>query len=400
MARRLSAAFLDVATETPRISSLAKGDISRPTFAEVDLRQLIQNLRAIDAATGTTKVMPVLKANAYGHGIVPVAEHLEAFGAAYFGVALLEEGLLLREAGIQTPILVLGGIVPEQIPLYLQNDLTLTAHSIEKLDYINSAAGSLGVRARVHLEVDTGMERVGVHWYNADTFFEHALSLDHCEIEGVYSHFANSDAADLTSARSQYDRFMEALSYFEENDLPMPIRHLANSGGILQLPESHLDMVRAGIMLYGIYPSPECRRTIPVAPVLSLKSRVVFFKVVEPKMPVSYGHTWESDHRIRVLTIPIGYGDGYSRGLSSQGQVLIRGRRYPIIGRVCMDQIMVNIEWDEAYNGDSVTLLGRDGSESISADDLALWLDTIPYEILTSVNTRVPRKYIHDGDLP
>ena len=193
---------------------------------------------------------------------------------------------------------------------------------------------------------------------------------------------------------------MEALSYFEENDLPMPIRHLANSGGILQLPESHLDMVRAGIMLYGIYPSPECRRTIPVAPVLSLKSRVVFFKVVEPKMPVSYGHTWESDHRIRVLTIPIGYGDGYSRGLSSQGQVLIRGRRYPIIGRVCMDQIMVNIEWDEAYNGDSVTLLGRDGSESISADDLALWLDTIPYEILTSVNTRVPRKYIHDGDLP
>ena len=163
MARRLSAAFLDVATETPRISSLAKGDISRPTFAEVDLRQLIQNLRAIDAATGTTKVMPVLKANAYGHGIVPVAEHLEAFGAAYFGVALLEEGLLLREAGIQTPILVLGGIVPEQIPLYLQNDLTLTAHSIEKLDYINSAAGSLGVRARVHLEVDTGMERVGVH---------------------------------------------------------------------------------------------------------------------------------------------------------------------------------------------------------------------------------------------
>ena len=159
-------------------------------------------------------------------------------------------------------------------------------------------------------------------------------------------------------------------------------------------------MVRAGIMLYGIYPSPECQRTIPVAPVLSLKSKVVFFKVVEPKMPVSYGHTWESDHRIRVVTIPIGYGDGYSRGLSNQGQVLIHGRRYPIIGRVCMDQIMVNIEWDEAYNGDSVTLLGGDGEESISADDLALWLDTIPYEILTSVNTRVPRKYIHDGDLP
>ena len=373
---------------------LVAGDISRPTYAEINLARLSANFHAINQATGSAKVMPVLKANAYGHGLVRVAQHLEQLGAEYFGVALLEEGVLLRQAGIRTPILVLGGLVPEQIPLYLKYDLTLTAPSIEKLDLIEDAAAGFGGKANVHLELDTGMERAGVHWYNAERFLEHSLACRHCAVEGIYSHFANSDAADLSSARTQYERFMEALQFYERRSLPAPIRHLANSGGILQLPDSHLNMVRAGILLYGVYPSRECACTIPVRPALSLKSRVVYFKVVEPDMPISYGHTWKSDHRIRVVTVPIGYGDGYSRGLSNRGQVLIRGRRYPIVGRVCMDQLMVNIEWGEAYNGDTVTLLGEDGDEAITADDLADWLDTIPYEILSSINTRVPRVYV------
>lgn len=380
--------------------ALPGGDISRPTYAEIDLARLTANYRSIQQATGAAKVMPVIKANAYGHGLVPIARHLESLGAPYFGVALLEEGLELRRAGITTPILVLGGIVPEQIPHFLSNNLTVTAHSVEKLEHIDRKAAEMGVRARVHLEIDTGMERVGVHWYNADTFFERAIQMQHCDIEGVFSHFANSDAADLHSAREQYDRFMQALAAFESLGQRPRLRHLANSGGILQLPESHLDMVRAGILLYGVYPSRECRRTIPVQPVLSLKSKIVYFKVVEPDAPISYGHTWRSDHRIRVVTVPIGYGDGYSRGLSNQGRVLIHGNRYPIVGRVCMDQLMVNIEWDEAYNGDTVTLVGEDGSEAISADDLARWLDTIPYEVLAGVNTRVPRIYVGSGGTP
>ncbi|MBI4770945.1 MAG: alanine racemase [Chloroflexi bacterium] len=373
---------------------LPSGDLSRPTRAEVDLARLSANFHAIDRATGPARVMAILKANAYGHGLLPVARHLEAQGAEHFGVALLEEGLQLRQAGIHLPILVLGGLVPDQIPLALQHDLSLTASSIEKLEAIDRAAGTLGRIARVHLEIDTGMERTGVHWYSAGPFLERSLACRNAAVEGVYSHFANADAADVTSARTQYERFMEALQFYERRSLPVPTRHLANSGGILQLPQSHLDMVRAGILLYGVYPSRACRRTIAVQPALSLRSTVAYFKVVEAGAPISYGHTWKSDHRIRVVTVPIGYGDGYPRRLSNSGQVLLRGKRYPIVGRVCMDQLMVSIEWDEAYNGDLVTLLGEDGAERITADDLAGWLDTIAYEVLTGINTRVPRVYL------
>jgi alanine racemase len=169
---------------------------------------------------------------------------------------------------------------------------------------------------------------------------------------------------------------------------------MANSGAVLQLPESHLDLVRPGILLYGVYPSAEVRKTIAVRPALSLRSRVVYFKVVTPGHPVSYGSTWQSDHPVRVVTVPVGYGDGYFRALSNVAHVLIRGKRYPVVGRVCMDQIMVNIEWDSAYNGDVVTLLGQDGDELITCEDLAGWAGTIPYEVLTNLNTRIPRLYV------
>ena len=373
---------------------LTAGDISRPTYAEINLTRLSLNFRALQRVAGSARVMAVVKANAYGHGLVRVAQHLQGLRADYFGVALVEEGLLLRQSGIRTPILVLGGLLPEQIPPALARGLTLTASSLKKLDQIDRAAEALGVKARVHLELDTGMERTGVHWYDAEGFLERSLECRGCEVEGIYSHFANSDSTDLASARTQYERFMKALQFYERRTLPPPLRHLANSGGLLQLPESRLDLVRVGILLYGVYPSRECPRTVPVEPVLSLKSQVAYLKVVEAGSPISYGHTWQSDHGVRVATVPIGYGDGYSRGLSNRGQVLIRGRRYPIVGRVCMDQVMANLESDEADDGDPVTLLGADGEESITADDLADWLGTIPYEVLSSINTRVPRVYV------
>jgi alanine racemase len=370
----------------------------RPTYVEVDLGRLTENYRAIQRAVAPAGVMPILKANAYGHGLVAVARHLAGLGAPYLGVAFLEEAITLRRSGVACPILVMGGILQNQVPLFLEHDLTLTASSIEKLAQINDAARAMGLTARVHLKIDTGMERIGVHYYNATGFLEAAARCNHCLVEGIYSHFANADAADLSSARLQLDRFGQVLEFYRGRGLPAPIRHIANSGAILQLPESHLDMVRPGILLYGVYPTAEAERTIPVRPALTWKSQVVYFKVVKPGHPVSYGWTWQSDHLVRVVTVPVGYGDGYFRSLSNRAEVILRGKRYPVVGRVCMDQLMVNIEWDSAYNGDEVILLGEDqGGVAISCAELAEWAGTIPYEVLTNVNTRVPRLY-RNGD--
>jgi alanine racemase len=367
--------------------------MTRPTIVEVNLSRLTANYQAIRAAVAPAKVMAVLKANAYGHGLIETARHLVGVGADYLGVAYLEEGIWLRENGIETPILVMGGLLSDQTPLYLEHDLTVTASSVEKLQQIERTAQLLGVRAKVHLKIDTGMERIGVHYYSASSLLETSLACQHCEIEGIYSHFANADAADLTSARIQLDRFQEVLQFYAKRNLPTPMRHIANSGGILQLPESHLDMVRPGILLYGVYPSAEVQRPVAVQPALSWKSRVVYFKVVLPGHPVSYGSTWQSDVMTRVITIPVGYGDGYFRSMSGQAEVIVRGRRYPVVGRICMDQMMVNIGWDSAYNGDEVILLGESGDQAITCEQLAAWAGTIPYEILTNINTRVPRVY-------
>lgn len=372
--------------------------IVRPTYAEVDLARLRENLEAIRNKVAPAKVMAVLKANAYGHGMVEVARSVVAWGAEYLGVAVLEEGILLREMGITTPILVLGGILGDQTPLFLQYDLALTASSVEKLEHINQVASQMGVTARVHLKIDTGMERIGVHWYSARTLLETSLRCRYVQVEGIYSHFANADAADLASARLQLERFQETLRFYEQRSLPTPMRHIANSGAVLQLAESYLDMVRPGILFFGVYPSPEVERSVHVRPALSWKSRVVYFKVVQPHHPISYGWTWQSDHLIRVVTVPVGYGDGYFRAMSNRAQVILGGKKYPQVGRICMDQIMVNIEWDSAYNGDEVILIGESGGESVTVEDLAEWAGTVPYEILTNINTRVPRVYLSDRE--
>ncbi len=369
------------------------GDL-RPTYVEVNLTRLEENLAAIRERVSPAKVMLILKANAYGHGLSAVARHL-AEKADYIAVAVLEEGIFLRKAGIRTPVLVLGGVWERQIPDFLRYDLTLTASSVERLEQINAAAEAMHKKARVHLKIDTGMERIGVHYYSAHTLQEAALKCPHVEVEGIYSHFANADAADLSHARLQLERFLEVLRFYERHSLPAPMRHMANSGAVLQLPEAFFDMVRPGILLYGVYPSDEVPHTVKVRPALSWKSKVVYFKVTKPGHPVSYGSTWESDHMVRVVTIPVGYGDGYFRSMSNKAHVIIRGKKYPQVGRICMDQIVVNLEWGTAYHGDEVILIGEaENGERITAEDLARWAGTIPYEILTNINTRVPRVYI------
>jgi len=367
----------------------------RATWAEVNLARLTGNLRAIRSHVSPAKVMIVVKANAYGHGLGDVAKHLSA-EADYIGVAVLEEGIYLRGLGITCPILVLGGIWGDQIPQYLKHDLSLTASSVERLEQIDEVAGQMGVRAKVHLKIDTGMERIGVHYYSAQTLQETALRCKSVEVEGIFSHFANADSNDLTHSRLQLERFEGVLDFYTKHHLPMPIRHMANSAAILQLPESHYDMVRPGIMLYGVYPAPDVKHSVAIRPALTWKSRVVYFKVVKPGHPVSYGSTWQSEQPTRVVTLPVGYGDGYFRSLSNKTQVIIRGNKYPQVGRICMDQMMVNIETDSAFNGDEVILLGEAGAQAITTQDLAEWAGTIPYEILTNINTRVPRVYLNE----
>jgi alanine racemase len=371
----------------------------RPTYVTVNVAALKANLAAVRAHVGAAKVMAILKANAYGHGLEAVARCL-APQADAFGVALVEEGIALRALGIETPILVMGGTWTRQIPLFLEHRLSLTVPSLARLADVEQAAAAVGRKASVHLKIDTGMERIGVHHYNAAPLFEAAARSPHVEVEGVYSHFANADAPDPGPTRLQLERFHEALAFYERRSLPVPARHIANSAALLRLPETHLDMVRPGILLYGVYPCADAPRTLPVKPALSWRSRVVYFKVVEPGSPVSYGSTWRSDHRVRVVTVPVGYGDGYFRALSNRACVLLRGRRHPQVGRVCMDQLMVNIEWGEAWNGDEVVLIGEQDCARVTVEELAEWAGTVPYEVLTAISARVPRIYEQQGPAP
>ena len=368
----------------------------RPTRILVDLDALSHNLAAIRARV-RVPVMGIVKANAYGHGLVPVALHLQAQGIDQLGVAFLEEGLALRQAGIQLPILVLGGIFGPQAAEFIANDLEITVSSLDKLRQVEAAAESLGRKATVHLKIDTGMERIGVHGYSAGPFIEAAVASRWCAVKGVYSHLACADDPGSPMTALQVERFADACAHFDRLGAPMPLRHLANSGGVLHFPGTWLDMVRPGILLYGVQPDPAALRTVEVRPVLSLLSQVVYFKVVQAGNPVSYGATWAPERDTRVVTIPIGYGDGYPRALSSRGSVLIHGRRYPIIGRICMDQLMVDIGQDSAWNEDEVVLVGGQGGEGISVEALAATADTIPYAVLTGLAERIPRQYHPTG---
>lgn len=381
--------------EIPTYNSPIMEKPQRPTYLEVNLDRLRQNVLNIRQHVRPAKVMIMMKANAYGHGLQGVAPYMASL-VDYMGVAFVSEGVQLRDLGIRTPVIVLGGTLPEEIPHLIANDLTASISSMELLEIAEAYAGSVGTRLRAHLKIDTGMERTGVHDYEAEAFLERSLTCKNLEIEGIYTHLANSETADLTHARLQLDRFRHVLEFYDRKGIqPPPLRHMANSGAILQLPECHLDMVRAGVLFYGVYPGPDVARTVQVSPALRWISKVVQSKITLPGRPVSYGSTWSPGNPARIVTIPVGYGDGYFRRMSNQAMVLVGGKAYPQVGRICMDQLMVNVADDKVEVGEEALLLGRHASgQSVTPEDLAQWAGTSEYEVLTNISSRVPRRFI------
>jgi alanine racemase len=365
---------------------------TRPVYLEVNLSQLRKNIEAIRAHVGSAKVMPMIKANAYGHGVDGVAPFIEPY-VDYLGVAILEEGIHLRELGITKPILVAGGTLPEQVPYFAQYDLTLTGSSIELLDTANEISRTTGRRIKTHLKIDTGMERVGVHEYEAEALIEKSSACSHLEVEGIYTHLANSEATDGNYSQLQLERFEDALDVYRRLSIPVPpIRHVCNSGGILNLPQAHFDMVRPGILFYGVYPGKETPRIDGVKPVVTWHAKVSYSKQTRPGRAVSYGSLWQAEVETGIVTIPCGYADGYFRRMTNHAQVIIRQKKYPQVGRICMDQFMVNVGDDEVNVGEDVILLGG----GIFAEDLAEWTGTNEYEVLTNISARVPRVYVNE----
>ena len=375
----------------------------RPTTIEVDLDAIRHNFQQLKSLVGAARLMPVVKGNAYGHGLERVALELVDAGASYLGVAYLEEAITLRrtfrKAGVDAAILTLTGMCGRQAREYIEYDVDILVSSELKIRQIEQAAKDVGTRARIHLKIDTGMERNGTHYYSAQKFLRAASECVHCDIVGICSHFATSEWEDTSFAATQLNRFLECVSEFEAISNQRPLRHIANSAAILQLPESRLDMVRPGLAIYGVSPAPHLTSVLPLRRALRLRSEIVYFKVVRKDAGVSYGLKWRAPQDTRVVTLPIGYGDGYSRALSNKAEVLVGGKRCPVVGTVCMDQIMANIDDGEGRNGDEAVLIGRQEAEEITAEELAEKVGTDAREILCALRARIPRRYFRDGEL-
>ena len=367
----------------------------RPTFIEVNLNYLKHNLDLIRNHTSNTPVMAVVKSNAYGHGLLEVARFLEILKVHSLGVALLEEGIFLRKNGINLPIVVFGGLIYEQISQYLDWNLEFFVSSKEALGKIEKICKANTKKAVIHLKIDTGMGRIGEIASKSENFIEEAIKNENIKIKGVCSHLACADDPKNPMTIHQVNSFLSAISVFKKLGVEMPLRHIANSGGTLYFPQTHLDIIRPGILLYGVYPESSSPKVLDVRPVLNLKSKISFHKSIPKGFKVSYGSTWISEKETEISTIPLGYGDGYTRQLSNRGEVLIGGKRRSIIGRICMDQLMVRNEMKGYEISKEVVLIGQQGGKSIRVEEISNWADTIPYEILTNLNERIPRVYIN-----
>jgi alanine racemase len=367
-----------------------------PTHAIIDLAAFRTNVAAVRSCIAPElKIMAVVKADAYGHGMFRIAEEAAAGGVEYLGVARAYEGAQLRKAGVTLPVLAFEVIPPEHQEMAIGFGLDLTVTTIAGARQLSEAAGKAKRRARIHAKVDTGMGRLGFNHRTAGQEIEKIARLPWLELVGVYSHFATSEAPDQSFARRQLELFFDVLENLRRSNIEVQHRHMANSGAIMGLPESHLDMVRPGLMLYGYAPRQDMSPRSGITPVMSLVSHVAFLKQVAPDTSISYGRRYFTGRETQIATVPVGYGDGYSRLLTGQADVLIGGRRFPVVGTICMDQIMVDLGPDSGiHEGDSVTLIGRDGEEAISCWELAAKIGTIPYEITCLVTSRVPRSFI------
>lgn len=366
----------------------------RPTVARIDLSAIAQNVCALRAQVSPAEVMAIVKAEGYGHGALPVARAAMRAGATQLGVALLEEAIALRQHKVAATILVFGGLFEPQIEHYLVHDLQMTVYDMRLAEIISRRAQALGKLALVQVKLDTGMGRVGVH-AEPVLFVEKLAALPGISLQGLYTHFATSDEADQTYARKQLQSFRAIVQALHTKGISPRWIHAANSGAILSLPDSHFGLVRAGVAMYGYYPSPEVPRPISLQPAMSLHTRVLLVKQVPANTFVSYGRTYKAHKPSVIATLPIGYADGFRRRLSNHMEVLIRGRRCPVVGRVCMDQIMVDLgEMREVQAGEEVVLLGRQGEAEIPIEEWCEKLETIPYEVTCGISGRVPREYV------
>jgi alanine racemase len=367
----------------------------RPTWAEVDLGRIAANARLIRGRLGAgVRLMAVVKADGYGHGALPVARSALRGGADWLGVAILEEAVGLRRGGLRAPILVLGWTPRERAAEVVAADVDQTIFDLEDARALSAAAEAAGRRVRVHVKIDSGMGRLGFPAGQAAVeATSRVAALPGVELAGVFTHLACSDEADPAPTRRQMRAFLDDLSALAARGVQVPLRHAANTAAILRFPETHLDLVRAGIGLYGYYPSDAVPR-IGLEPALTWKTRVSLLKRVEAGTGVSYNHTYVTEAPERLAVLPVGYADGYPRSLSNRAQVLIGGGRAPVRGRVCMDQTVVSVEGIPGVKeGDEVVLLGRQGGEAVTADDIADWAGTISYEVLCAIGARVPRCY-------
>jgi alanine racemase len=365
----------------------------RPTCCFIDLEALRWNFRQIKEKVGPqVKILSMVKANAYGHGAVDVAKNLAAEGSDMFGVATLEEAVELRQAKIRQPIIVLAGAYLEQLDQFLEYTLTAVVHETENLKQLEAAVRKRKTTLNIHVKIDTGMGRIGLLPVEIDSWLPELKKLTALKIEGVFSHFSHAESVTGDYTQKQLEIFKTVLKRQRSEGINPPLAHLANSAATITLPSAYFDMVRPGIVLYGIYPSPSMANQISLKPVLVWKTRILQLKKVPPGSSISYGETFITQRESLIATLPIGYADGYSRLLSNRGAVLVRGKRAPVAGRVCMDLTTIDVtDIDEVQQGDEVILLGRQGDVTISADEMASWANTISYEILTSIGARVPR---------
>jgi alanine racemase len=369
----------------------------RPTLCFIDHEALRWNLTQIRAKVGQqVKILAMVKANGYGHGAVAVAKSLLAAGGDALGVATMEEGLELRQAGIRAPILVLAGTYLDQLEEFFTNNLTPVVHEMSELEQLETAAISRNKTLNVHLKIDTGMGRLGLVAAEIDRWLPPLRKLQALKLEGVFSHFSTAESVEGDYTQSQLDIFSNIVKRMRADGLSPSLVHLANSAATITLPAAYFDMVRPGIMLYGVYPSLAMAQQITLKPVLSWKSKILQLKKVPAGTSISYGQTFITKRESVIATLPVGYADGYQRLLSNRGEVLVRRQRAPIAGRVCMDLTMIDVtDIRNVQQGDEVVLLGRQGEAEISADEMAAWANTISYEILTSIGARVPR--IHNN---
>ncbi len=383
-------------------------EILRRTWAEIDLDALSHNFQTVRAAANPqTEICCVVKADGYGHGAVRMAKELEMQGAGWFAVSNLEEALQLRQGGISRPVLVLGFTPAEEAAVLAREDISQCVYSGEYAQELSQYAQGAGVRVKIHAKIDTGMGRLGFTFQDINRdeaaigAVKTACTLPGLLPEGIFTHFAVSDegrAGDSFTMR-QFGCFKEMTEALGREGLRFSVRHCANSAAVFDYPLSHMDMVRAGVVLYGLMPSQSLRSAPNLRPVLSLRSVVSHVKTILPGATLSYGRTFTAQQEMRVATVPVGYADGYSRRLEQGGaQVLIQGRRCPVLGRICMDQLMADVSaLGEVPTGERVTLIGRDGAEEITAAELASWEGTINYEVVCALSKRVPRVYLKDG---